>query len=276
MLVQPTSNANYVPHVQQQLQQPLYSHPQQTGNVLTERLAQLNDSTYKYRPVSHSMADPGMRTPHAATNPASAGSQRSMTSTTWLPTVGNASPASPSVGNTPFLTSQQALTASSAGKRKRDETQLLQQRQQQLYIQQQQAIVASRAPISKVPVTQAPKETRQFARYRPQAKVDVLKSQPVSLRKEYSAQWEALGAGNFDDSEGHYVVVPNSKLTQRYKIIRLLGQGTFGKVVQAYDNLERVFVAIKIIRAVQKYRDASMIELRVLRTLWQRDPHNWK
>lgn len=38
------------------------------------------------------------------------------------------------------------------------------------------------------------------------------------------------------------------------KIIRLLGQGTFGKVVEAWDRDMRMKVAVKIIRAIQKYR----------------------
>ena len=50
------------------------------------------------------------------------------------------------------------------------------------------------------------------------------------------------------------------------KITRLLGQGTFGKVVQCYDRQEGQYCAVKIIRAVQKYRDASKIEFRVLST----------
>ena len=60
------------------------------------------------------------------------------------------------------------------------------------------------------------------------------------------------------------------------KITRLLGQGTFGKVVQCYDRLEGRYCAVKIIRAVQKYRDASKIELRVLSTLSRNDPNNSK
>src|ERR1700731_285711 len=60
------------------------------------------------------------------------------------------------------------------------------------------------------------------------------------------------------------------------KITRLLGQGTFGKVVQCYDRQEQRYCAVKIIRAVQKYRDASKIELRVLSTLSRNDPNNSK
>jgi len=94
-----------------------------------------------------------------------------------------------------------------------------------------------------------------------------------------------------DDDDGHYIVVPDSDLTERCKfqeplcsgsctdpildqVHKLLGQGTFGKVVQARDRKRNKSVAIKIIRSVQKYRDASRIELRVLSTLKANDQEN--
>ncbi|KAK4169500.1 dual specificity protein kinase lkh1 [Cladorrhinum sp. PSN259] len=77
-----------------------------------------------------------------------------------------------------------------------------------------------------------------------------------------------------DDDEGHYIVVPDNDLTERYQMIKLLGQGTFGKVVQAKDKRRNKLVAIKIIRSVQKYREASKIELRVLETLKMNDATN--
>ncbi|RFU31000.1 hypothetical protein B7463_g5326, partial [Scytalidium lignicola] len=77
-----------------------------------------------------------------------------------------------------------------------------------------------------------------------------------------------------DDEDGHYLVVPDTDLTDRYLVTKLLGQGTFGKVVQAKDKKRGKMVAIKIIRSVQKYRDASRIELRVLSTLKANDQEN--
>jgi dual-specificity kinase len=56
--------------------------------------------------------------------------------------------------------------------------------------------------------------------------------------------------------------------------MKLLGQGTFGKVVDAWDTYEHRRVAVKIIRAIQKYRDASRIEMRVLQKLKEEDPEN--
>lgn len=79
-----------------------------------------------------------------------------------------------------------------------------------------------------------------------------------------------------DDADGHYIVRPGENLTPRFKILAQLGQGTFGKVVEAFDRTERSRVAIKVIRAVQKYRDAAQIEIRVLKTLRENDPANEK
>ncbi|KAF9046842.1 kinase-like protein [Hymenopellis radicata] len=77
-----------------------------------------------------------------------------------------------------------------------------------------------------------------------------------------------------DDKEGHYIIVPNDLIHRRYRTVKLLGQGTFGKVVEAIDTETNTRVAIKIIRAIQKYRDASKIEVRVLQRLKERDPLN--
>lgn len=77
-----------------------------------------------------------------------------------------------------------------------------------------------------------------------------------------------------DDKEGHYIIVPDDIIYNRYRTVRLLGQGTFGKVVEAVDIHNQNRVAIKIIRAIPKYRDASKIEIRVLQKLKERDPSN--
>ncbi|EEB05969.1 CMGC/CLK protein kinase Lkh1 [Schizosaccharomyces japonicus yFS275] len=83
-----------------------------------------------------------------------------------------------------------------------------------------------------------------------------------------------LGPADFDEEDGHYKVVANTNFTSRYTILRLLGQGTFGKVVQCFDQVTKKFCAIKIIRSIPKYREASLIELRVLKTISQNDPDN--
>lgn len=77
-----------------------------------------------------------------------------------------------------------------------------------------------------------------------------------------------------DDGNGHYIIRPDEPFANRFVIIRLLGQGTFGKVVKCIDKITRENVAIKIIRNIQKYRDAAKIELRILLTLKNFDNEN--
>lgn len=55
------------------------------------------------------------------------------------------------------------------------------------------------------------------------------------------------------------------------RIVKLLGQGTFGKVIEATEAHKTRRVAIKIIRAIPKYREASTIEIRVLKKLRDQD-----
>ncbi|KAH9903528.1 protein kinase-like domain-containing protein [Xylariomycetidae sp. FL2044] len=110
-----------------------------------------------------------------------------------------------------------------------------------------------------------------YATYRPPQK-PVKKAPEVKVRQVDDRSHQSNI--RVDDDDGHYIVVPDADLTSQYQISNLLGQGTFGKVVKARDRKRNKLVAIKIIRAVQKYRDASRIELRVLQTLKANDEEN--
>ncbi|KAH9548212.1 hypothetical protein CY35_11G077000 [Sphagnum magellanicum] len=74
-----------------------------------------------------------------------------------------------------------------------------------------------------------------------------------------------------DDKDGHYMFELGENITSRYKIISKMGEGTFGRVLECWDRDAREYVAIKVIRSVQKYRDAAMIEIDVLQTLAKND-----
>uniref|UniRef100_A0A0C9QTD5 dual-specificity kinase n=1 Tax=Wollemia nobilis TaxID=56998 RepID=A0A0C9QTD5_9CONI len=67
-----------------------------------------------------------------------------------------------------------------------------------------------------------------------------------------------------DDKDGHYMFELGDNLTPRYKILSKMGEGTFGQVVECWDRQSRELVAIKIVRGLEKYRDAAMIEIDVL------------
>ncbi|XP_034201038.1 serine/threonine-protein kinase AFC3 isoform X2 [Prunus dulcis] len=86
-----------------------------------------------------------------------------------------------------------------------------------------------------------------------------------------------------DDREGHYVYNLGENLTPRYKILKKMGEGTFGRVLECWDRQAREYVAIKVVRSIRKYREAAMIEVDVLQQLAKHDKgisccvqiHNW-
>ncbi|KAG2325046.1 hypothetical protein Bca4012_039534 [Brassica carinata] len=74
-----------------------------------------------------------------------------------------------------------------------------------------------------------------------------------------------------DDKDGHFSFVVGDTLTPRYQILSKMGEGTFGQVLECFDNKNKEAVAIKVIRSVPKYREAAMIEIDVLQRLTRHD-----
>ncbi|KAL2484494.1 Serine/threonine-protein kinase AFC2 [Abeliophyllum distichum] len=77
-----------------------------------------------------------------------------------------------------------------------------------------------------------------------------------------------------DDKNGHYVFDLGENLTSRYKILRKIGEGTFGQVLECWDREQKELVAVKIVRSIKKYREAAMVEIDVLQLLGRYDRNN--
>ncbi|KAF2360741.1 Protein kinase domain [Trinorchestia longiramus] len=75
-----------------------------------------------------------------------------------------------------------------------------------------------------------------------------------------------------DDEDGHLIYRNGDILQDRYKILATLGEGTFGKVVKVRDLTCDQIVALKIIKNVEKYREAAKLEINVLEKLSEKDP----
>ncbi|KAL5135246.1 Serine/threonine-protein kinase AFC1 [Glycine soja] len=74
-----------------------------------------------------------------------------------------------------------------------------------------------------------------------------------------------------DDKDGHYVFAVGENLTPRYKILSKMGEGTFGQVLECLDNEKEEIVAIKVVRSINKYREAARTEIEVLLRLARHD-----
>lgn len=57
----------------------------------------------------------------------------------------------------------------------------------------------------------------------------------------------------------------------RFEIIKMLGRGSFGQVVQAYDRQNGEYVGIKIIKNRKSFAAQGQIEIRILEHLNTRD-----
>lgn len=70
-----------------------------------------------------------------------------------------------------------------------------------------------------------------------------------------------------DDEDGHLIYHNGDILLNRYKILANLGEGTFGRVVKVKDTLMDHTMALKIIKNVEKYREAAKMEINALEKL---------
>ncbi|XP_076240266.1 CDC like kinase darkener of apricot [Calliopsis andreniformis] len=75
-----------------------------------------------------------------------------------------------------------------------------------------------------------------------------------------------------DDEDGHLVYLSGDILANRYKVLATLGEGTFGKVVKVKDLQMDHVMALKIIKNVDKYREAAKLEINALEKIATKDP----
>ncbi|XP_072765658.1 serine/threonine-protein kinase Doa isoform X6 [Anoplolepis gracilipes] len=75
-----------------------------------------------------------------------------------------------------------------------------------------------------------------------------------------------------DDEDGHLVYQSGDILANRYKVLTTLGEGTFGKVVKVKDLQMDHVMALKIIKNVEKYREAAKLEINALEKIAAKDP----
>lgn len=82
------------------------------------------------------------------------------------------------------------------------------------------------------------------------------------------------GGGDHKEDIVHFDWHDEMVLDSRYQIKSLCGDGTFGRVLLAYDQRRQRDVAIKVIRDVEKYRRCAKREAELLRDIRDADTRN--
>jgi len=63
----------------------------------------------------------------------------------------------------------------------------------------------------------------------------------------------------YDDATGSYIHVIHDHIAYRYEVLKLLGKGSFGQVVKAYDHRLNTYVAVKIVRNEKRFHRQAQV-----------------
>lgn len=78
----------------------------------------------------------------------------------------------------------------------------------------------------------------------------------------------------FDNEQGSYIHIPHDHVGYRYEVLKVIGKGSFGQVVKAYDHKFHEHVALKMVRNEKRFHRQAQEEIRILDHLRKQDKDN--
>ena len=78
----------------------------------------------------------------------------------------------------------------------------------------------------------------------------------------------------YDDEQGSYTHIAHDHLAYRYEVLKVIGKGSFGQVVKAYDHKNHHHVALKMVRNEKRFHRQAQEEIRILEHLRKQDKDN--
>ena len=89
-------------------------------------------------------------------------------------------------------------------------------------------------------------------------------------KKRQAAPGGANNSG-YDDDSGSYQVVAHDHVAYRYEILKVLGKGSFGQVLKAFDHKTQQHIALKMVRNEKRFHKQAVEEIRILEHLKKQD-----
>lgn len=80
-----------------------------------------------------------------------------------------------------------------------------------------------------------------------------------------------LHNAGYDDENGSYILVPHDHIAYRYEVLKVIGKGSFGQVVKAFDHKLQDYVALKVVRNERRFHRQAQEEIRILDVLRNQD-----
>lgn len=79
---------------------------------------------------------------------------------------------------------------------------------------------------------------------------------------------------DYDNEQGSYIHIPHDHVAYRYEVLKIIGKGSFGQVVKAYDHRNHEHVALKMVRNEKRFHRQAQEEIRILSHLRKQDESN--
>lgn len=92
-----------------------------------------------------------------------------------------------------------------------------------------------------------------------------------SAKKVQGSLSDATNNNGYDDEQGSYIYVPHDHVAYRYEVLKIIGKGSFGQVVKAYDHKIYTHVALKMVRNEKRFHKQAQEEIRILEFLKRQD-----
>ncbi|GAA6218753.1 dual specificity tyrosine-phosphorylation-regulated kinase 2 [Lates japonicus] len=89
--------------------------------------------------------------------------------------------------------------------------------------------------------------------------------------KKRSGVMGGANNGGYDDDQGSYIHVPHDHIAYRYEVLKVIGKGSFGQVVKAFDHKSQTHVALKMVRNEKRFHRQAAEEIRILEHLRKQD-----
>ncbi|KAF7642659.1 hypothetical protein LDENG_00253480, partial [Lucifuga dentata] len=89
--------------------------------------------------------------------------------------------------------------------------------------------------------------------------------------KKRSGVMGGANNGGYDDDQGSYIHVSHDHIAYRYEVLKVIGKGSFGQVVKAFDHKTQAHVALKMVRNEKRFHRQAAEEIRILEHLRKQD-----